>query len=60
MNLVIDIGNTQIKVAVFQQTIMIFKDQFHSVRLFLEYYHLTEQYEITKSIISHVTNLDQA
>ena len=28
MNLVIDIGNTQIKVAVFEDTILLYKDQF--------------------------------
>ena len=60
MNLVIDIGNTQIKVAVFQQTIMIFKDQFHSGEVISRVLSLTEQYEIKKSIISHVANLDQA
>ena len=60
MNLVIDIGNTQIKVAVFQQTILIFKDQFHSDEIISRVLSVTEQYDIKKSIISHVTNLDQA
>jgi len=60
MNLVIDIGNTQIKVAVFQQTILIFKDQFHSDEIISRVLSVAEQYDIKKSIISHVTNLDQA
>jgi len=60
MNLVIDIGNTQIKIAVFQQTILIFKDQFHSDEIISRVLSITEQYDIKKSIISHVTNLDQA
>ena len=60
MNLVIDIGNTQIKVAVFQQTILIFKDQFHSDEIISRVLSITEQYEIKNSIISHVTNLDRA
>lgn len=59
MNLVIDIGNTQIKVAVFQETILIFKDQFHSDQLISRVLSITEQYTIKKGIISHVTNLDQ-
>jgi type III pantothenate kinase len=60
MNLVIDIGNSQIKVAVFQQTILIFKDQFHSDEIISRVLSITEQYDIKQSIISHVTNLDQA
>ena len=60
MNLVIDIGNTQIKIAVFQQTILIFKDQFHLDEIISRVLSITEQYDIKKSIISHVTNLDRA
>ncbi len=60
MNLVIDIGNTQIKVAVFQQTILIFKDQFRSDEVISRVLSVTEQYDIKKAIISHVTSLDRA
>jgi type III pantothenate kinase len=60
MNLVIDIGNTQIKVAVFQQTILIFKDQFHLDEVISRVLSITEQYAIKRAIISHVTNLDRA
>ncbi|MGB5322539.1 type III pantothenate kinase [Lutimonas sp.] len=60
MNLVIDIGNTQIKVAVFQQTILIFKDQFHLDEVISRVLSITEQYTIKRAIISHVTNLDRA
>jgi type III pantothenate kinase len=60
MNLVIDIGNTQIKVAVFQQTILIFKDQFYLDEVISRVLSITEQYAIKKAIISHVTNLDRA
>jgi len=59
MNLVIDIGNTQIKVAVFQETILIFKDQFSSDQLISRVLSISEQYNIKEGIISHVTNLDQ-
>jgi type III pantothenate kinase len=60
MNLVIDIGNTQIKVAVFQQTILIFKDQFLSDEVISRVLSITEQYTINRAIISHVTNLDRS
>ena len=60
MNLVIDIGNTQIKVAVFQQTILIFKDQFHLDEVISRVLSITEQYTIKRAIISHVTNLDRS
>lgn len=59
MNLVIDIGNTQIKVAVFQETILIFKDQFSSDQLISRVLSISEQYNIKEGIISHVTSLDQ-
>ena len=60
MNLVIDIGNTQIKVAVFQETILIFKDQFPSDKVISQVLSITEQYDIKKAIISHVSNLDRS
>jgi len=59
MNLVIDIGNTQIKVAVFQETILIFKDQFSSDQLISRVLSISEQHNIKEGIISHVTSLDQ-
>ncbi len=59
MNLVIDIGNTQIKVAVFQETILIFKDQFSSDQLISRVLSISEQYNIKEGVISHVTSLDQ-
>lgn len=60
MNLVIDIGNTQVKVAVFEQTILLFKDQFLQNQLFSGLLDLTEQYNIKNTIISHVAYLDQS
>ena len=46
MNLVIDIGNTQIKTAVFEENILIFKDQFESEQLFTGVLSIAEQYNI--------------
>jgi len=48
MNLVIDIGNTQAKVAVFEQTILQFKDQFLQSELLSGLLDVTEQYNIKK------------
>ena len=59
MNLVIDIGNIQIKVAVYQETILIFKDQFSSDQLISRVLSISEQYNIKEGVISHVTSLDQ-
>ncbi len=59
MNLVIDIGNTQVKVAVFDQTILLFKDQFQQSELLSGILDITEQYDIKNSIVSHVADLDQ-
>ena len=53
MNLVIDIGNTQAKVAVFEQTILQFKDQFLQSELLSGLLDLTEQYNI-KNIQKHM------
>ena len=59
MNLVIDIGNTQVKVAVFDQTILLFKDQFQQNELLSGILDITEQYDIQNGIVSHVAALDQ-
>lgn len=59
MNLVIDIGNTLVKVAVFDKTILLFKDQFKQNELLSGILSITEQYQIKNSIISHVAALDQ-
>ncbi|MDN3641224.1 type III pantothenate kinase [Lutimonas halocynthiae] len=59
MNLVIDIGNTQVKVAVFEQTILLLKDQFQQNELISGLLDITEQYDIKNGIISHVAGLDQ-
>ena len=60
MNLVIDIGNTQVKVAVFDKTILLFKDQFQQSELLSGILDITEQYDIKNSIVSHVADLDQS
>ncbi len=60
MNLVIDIGNTLVKVAVFDQTILLFKDQFQQSELLSGILDITEQYDIKNSIVSHVADLDQS
>ena len=60
MNLVIDIGNTQIKVAVFDQAILIFKERFHSEELISRMLTICEQYNIENSIISHVSDLKKS
>ncbi len=59
MNLVIDIGNTFAKVAVFERDILLFKDQFQQDALLSGILSITEQYQIKYSIISHVTALDE-
>ncbi|MCA0932784.1 type III pantothenate kinase [Lutimonas saemankumensis] len=58
MNLVIDIGNTQIKVAVFEDTILLYKDQFPKDQIISKIISIDEQYEIKRSIVSHVSSLD--
>lgn len=58
MNLVIDIGNTQVKVAVFEKTILLFKDQFQQNELISGLLKITEQYQIRNGIVSHVAELD--
>ncbi len=58
MNLVIDIGNTQIKVAVFDETILIFKDNFKTENFLSGIVDLVDQYTIEKGIISHVAELE--
>ena len=59
MNLVIDIGNTQIKTAVFEENILIFKDQFESEQAVYRILSIAEQYNIKHAIMSHVAHLDQ-
>ncbi len=59
MNLVIDIGNTQIKTAVFEENILLFKDQFQSDQIVSKVLSTIEQYNIKHSIMSHVAHLDQ-
>jgi len=58
MNLVIDIGNTQIKVAVFDETILIFKDNFKFENFLSGIVEIMDQYKIEKGIISHVAQID--
>jgi len=58
MNLVIDIGNTLVKVAVFDKTILLFKDNFQAENLVSGILDITEQYDIQGGIISHVAGLD--
>ncbi|MGI9532188.1 type III pantothenate kinase [Lutimonas sp.] len=58
MNLVIDIGNTLIKVAVFEKEFLLFKDQFQQDTVLSGIRSITEQYEIKHGIISHVAALD--
>ena len=58
MNLVIDIGNTQIKVAVFEDTIQLYQDRFPADQIVSKIISITEQYEIQRSIVSHVSNID--
>ena len=59
MNLVIDIGNSQIKVAVFDETILIFKDNFKTETFLSGILDVTDQYNIEKGIISHVAQIDK-
>ena len=58
MNLVIDIGNTQIKVAVFEDTILLYKDQFPHDQIVSKIISITEQYKIKSSMVSHVSSID--
>ena len=59
MNLVIDIGNSQIKVAVFDETILIFKDNFKTETFLSGILDVMDQYKIEKGIISHVAQIDK-
>ncbi|MEL4457019.1 type III pantothenate kinase [Lutimonas vermicola] len=59
MNLVIDIGNSQIKVAVFDETILIFKDNFKTETFLSGILDVTDQYNVEKGIISHVAQIDK-
>ena len=59
MNLVIDIGNTWIKTAVFKENILLFKDQFQSDQIVSRVLSTIEQYNIKHAIISHVAHLDE-
>ncbi|OIQ41857.1 MAG: pantothenate kinase [Bacteroidetes bacterium MedPE-SWsnd-G1] len=59
MNLVIDVGNTFAKVALFEDANIIYQDMFSIKEIILELQKIDELYEITHAIISSVTNLSK-
>ena len=58
MNLVIDIGNTQIKAAVFDHVSLVHKDNFKAAKIMSRLQELTSMYPIDKVIVSHVAKID--
>jgi len=58
MNLVIDIGNTQIKVAVFDHTSLVYQDNIDAVKIVSVLKNLAEKYAISDVILSHVAKID--
>ncbi len=58
MNLVIDIGNTQIKVAIFDHSSMVYKSNFNAAEIWPRLEHLAKEYAVKDAIISHVTHLE--
>jgi type III pantothenate kinase len=58
MNLVIDIGNTQLKVAIFDHGLLIYKTNFSAAVVLPRLEHLAKEYAVKNAIISHVTHLE--
>jgi type III pantothenate kinase len=58
MNLVIDIGNTRIKIAVFDYTSLIYKDNFQASALLSTVKDLSNKFNINAVILSHVVNIE--
>lgn len=58
MNLVIDIGNTRIKIAVFDHTSIVYQDNFQASDLLSNAASLKDKYKISKVILSHVSDID--
>ena len=60
MNLVIDIGNTQIKVAVFDHSSLVYKANFNAAEILSRLQNLAKEYAVSNAIISHVAQLETA
>lgn len=60
MNLVIDIGNTKVKMAVFEQSILLYHTIIDAEALDSSIRRLLKDYKISHAIISHVAKLDHA
>jgi type III pantothenate kinase len=58
MNLVIDIGNTQIKVAIFDHVSLVHKDNFKAAKIMSRLQELASIYPINQVIVSHVAKID--
>ena len=58
MNLVIDIGNTQIKIAVFDHNSLVYQDNIDASKLMSVLKNLVEKYAISDVILSHVAKID--
>ena len=58
MNLVIDIGNTQIKVAVFDHSSLVYKANFDAAEILPRLLDLSKEYTVNNAIISHVIRLE--
>jgi type III pantothenate kinase len=58
MNLVIDIGNTQIKVAIFDHVSLVHKDNFKAAKIMSRLQELASIYPIKEVIVSHVAKID--
>ena len=57
MNLVIDVGNTRVKVALFETNSLLTSDSFELKEIFLKLKNIGENNKIDQAIISSVANI---
>ncbi|WP_397445804.1 type III pantothenate kinase [Polaribacter sp. R77954] len=57
MNLIIDVGNTKVKVAVFEENKMVFRHVFDKKNIILEFKKIITKYKIEQAIISSVASI---
>jgi len=57
MNLVIDVGNTRVKVALFEENSLLTSDSFELKEIFLQLKNIGENNKIDQAIISSVANI---
>ena len=59
MNLVIDIGNTQVKTALFKENKLFKKETFSKNEIVKSLKNISKEYTISKAILSNVSNIDE-